>query len=120
MCSTTISIYLRKKNNLYFIARLKGLFPKSRIASKGVWFEIAVWENNSEERIKLIRKIVRKLKNENFKFPKGSVLLVASFFDSAMSSLSLSPRDVATLSLLNLGVEFVVYPCSEPNDDDVL
>ena len=118
MYSTTISVYLRK-NNLYFIARLKKLFPKSRIESKKPWLEIVVWENNLVERIKLIRKAVRKLKNENFRFPEGSVLVVASFFDSAMTCLSLSPRDVEDLSLLNLGVEFVAYPCGEPNDDDV-
>lgn len=118
MYSTAISVYLRK-NNLYFVNRLKELFPKSRIVFKCPWFEVVVSENNSIERIKLIRKIVRKLKNENFRFPKGSVFVIASFFDSAMTCLTLSPRDVEDLSLLNLGVEFVAYPCSESKGDGI-
>ncbi|MBQ8445253.1 MAG: hypothetical protein IJX22_02565 [Opitutales bacterium] len=94
-------------------------FPKSKITSNPDWLEIVLRENNSSESPKLIQKVARKLKNENFRFPEGSVLVVASFFDSAMTCLSLSPRDVEDLSLLNLGVEFVAYPCREPEDDDI-
>lgn len=70
------------------------------------------------ERIKLIRRIIRKLKNENLKSPKGSVLVVASFFDFAMTCLSLSPKDIESLSQLNLGMEFVAYPCMGQKNDD--
>ena len=101
------------------VLEVRRCFPKSEATSKPDKLEIVLYEDNSSEVLKLIRKAVRKLKNENFRFPEGSVLVVASFFDSAMTCLSLSPRDVEDLSLLNLGVEFVSYPCGEPNDDDV-
>ena len=55
-------------------------FPKSEVMSKLDRLEIVLYENNSSEVLKLIRKVIRKLKNENFRFPKGSVFVIASFF----------------------------------------
>lgn len=107
---TTISLCLTKRPSTSAL-KLRHYFPESEIINKSTCVEVVFFENETTEKTTLIRKILRKLKESGIKFPNGTSLVIASFFETAMTSVIFCQKDMQLLIELNLKVEFVAYPC---------
>lgn len=109
-----ISVYFRKAQPA-FLARVQTSFPKSKQLKKGrSWTEVVLKENADRRNIgRNLDFILKRLSELREDIPPGSTLVVAHFFDTAMSSVALDSAHLILMSRIGLNVEFVAYPCAE-------